>query len=151
LIARTAPIAFVNARLIDPESRYDGPGCVVVAEGVIADVRKTPQLDMGTPDMRVIDCAGAVLAPGLIDLRVKTGEPGAEPKETLKSASRAAAAGGVTSIVVQPDTNPPVDEPAGWCRAGRRWTSRPWSTSCSGAHATSSWCTSIPPARPPAA
>jgi dihydroorotase len=112
LIARAAPTAFVNARLIDPESRYDGPGCVVVAEGVIADVRRTPQLDMGSPDMRVVDCAGAVLAPGLIDLRVKTGEPGAEPKETLKSASRAAAAGGVTSIVVQPDTHPPVDEPA---------------------------------------
>jgi dihydroorotase len=53
-----------------------------------------------------------MLSPGLIDLRVKTGEPGSETKETLKSASRAAAAGGVTSIVVQPDTNPPVDEPA---------------------------------------
>jgi dihydroorotase len=62
--------------------------------------------------MRVVDCSGAVLAPGLIDLRVKTGEPGNEPKETLKSASRAAAAGGVTSIVVQPDTHPTVDEPA---------------------------------------
>ena len=53
-----------------------------------------------------------MLAPGLVDLRVKTGEPGAEPKETLKSAARAAAAGGVTSIVVQPDTDPAVDEPA---------------------------------------
>ena len=50
--------------------------------------------------------------PGLVDLRVKTGEPGAEPKETLKSAARAAAAGGVTSIVVQPDTDPAVDEPS---------------------------------------
>ena len=50
--------------------------------------------------------------PGLIDLRVKTGEPGAEPKETLKSAARAAAAGGVTSIVVQPDTDPVIDDPA---------------------------------------
>ena len=53
-----------------------------------------------------------MLAPGLVDLRVKTGEPGAEPKETLKSAGRAAAAGGVTSIVVQPDTDPAVDEPS---------------------------------------
>jgi dihydroorotase len=111
-MARTAPTAFVNARLIDPESRYDGPGCLVVAEGVIADVQRRPQLDAGSADMKVVDCAGAVLAPGLIDLRVKTGEPGNEPKETLKSASRAAAAGGVTSIVVQPDTHPVVDEPA---------------------------------------
>jgi dihydroorotase len=107
-----APTAFVNARVIDPESRYDGPGCVVVAEGVIADVQRRPHMDGGSPGMKVIDCNGAVLAPGLVDLRVKTGEPGAEPKETLKSASRAAAAGGVTSIVVQPDTHPPVDEPA---------------------------------------
>jgi dihydroorotase len=60
----------------------------------------------------VIDAAGALLCPGLIDLRVKTGEPGSEPKETLKSAARAAAAGGVTSIVVQPDTDPVIDDPA---------------------------------------
>ena len=60
----------------------------------------------------MIDCDGAMLAPGLVDLRVKTGEPGAEPKETLKSAARAAAAGGVTSIVVQPDTDPAIDDPA---------------------------------------
>ncbi|KAK0350996.1 hypothetical protein LTR94_026767, partial [Friedmanniomyces endolithicus] len=56
--------------------------------------------------------AGLCLAPGLIDIRVKTGEPGSEPKETLKSASLAAAAGGVTTIVVQPDTDPAVDDPA---------------------------------------
>jgi dihydroorotase len=111
-MTRSPPIAFVNARLIDPESRYDGPGCLVVSEGVIADVQRRPLMDSGSSQMRVIDCNGAVLAPGLVDLRVKTGEPGAEPKETLKSASRAAAAGGVTSIVVQPDTAPPVDEPA---------------------------------------
>jgi dihydroorotase len=53
-----------------------------------------------------------MLAPGLVDIRVKTGEPGSEPKETLKSAARAAAAGGVTAIVVQPDTDPVVDEPS---------------------------------------
>jgi dihydroorotase len=53
-----------------------------------------------------------LLIPGLVDMRVKTGEPGFEPKETLKSAARAAAAGGVTSIVLQPDTDPVVDEPA---------------------------------------
>jgi len=107
-----SPLAFVNARLIDPESGYDGPGCVVVSEGVIADVQRRPKLEAGSAAMKVVDCSGAMLSPGLVDMRVKTGEPGAEPKETLKSASRAAAAGGVTSIVVQPDTNPPVDEPA---------------------------------------
>jgi dihydroorotase len=62
--------------------------------------------------VRRIDADGALLCPGLIDLRVKTGEPGSEPKETLKSAALAAAAGGVTSIVVQPDTDPVIDDPA---------------------------------------
>jgi len=111
-MARNAPIAFVNARVIDPESGYDGPGCVVVSDGTIADVRQAPGLDSGSADLRVVDCNGAVLAPGLIDCRVKAGEPGAEHKETLASVSRAAAAGGITSIVLQPDTDPPVDQPA---------------------------------------
>jgi dihydroorotase len=84
----------------------------VVSEGVIADVQRRPELGALSADIRVIDCNGAMLAPGLIDLRVKTGEPGNEPKETLKSGSRAAAAGGVTTVVVQPDTDPVIDEPA---------------------------------------
>jgi dihydroorotase len=111
-MARAQPTAFQNARLIDPESRYDGPGALVVSEGVIADVSKARDFSDLSSDVRVIDCAGAMLAPGLIDLRVKTGEPGAETKETLKSAALAAAAGGVTSMVVQPDTDPAVDDPA---------------------------------------
>ena len=106
------PLALVNSRMLDPASGYDGPGCVVVTEGVIAEVRRTPGLDAPSPDLRLYDCGGLALAPGLIDIRVKTGEPGAEPKETLKSASRAAAAGGVTTMVVQPDTDPAIDEPS---------------------------------------
>ncbi len=106
------PIAYVNARLVDPASGWDGLGDLLTSEGVIADVRRGGGFDALSPDVQIVDCSGAVLAPGLIDLRVKTGEPGAEPKETLKSAGRAAAAGGVTSIVVQPDTDPVVDEPA---------------------------------------
>ena len=106
------PTAFVNARLVDPESGYDGPGALVVVEGVIADLMRRPAFSDLSPDIRVVDCNGAMLAPGLVDLRVKTGEPGAEPKETLKSAARAAAAGGVTSMVVQPDTEPAIDDPA---------------------------------------
>ena len=106
------PLAFVNARLVDPESGYDGPGALVVTEGVIADVRRAPLLEAPSPDLQVLDCGGALLIPGLVDLRVKTGEPGAEPKETLKSAARAAAAGGVTTLVLQPDTDPALDDPA---------------------------------------
>ncbi len=62
--------------------------------------------------VEVVDARGLCLSPGLIDIRVKTGEPGFEPKETLKSASLSAAAGGVTTIVIQPDTDPAVDDPA---------------------------------------
>jgi dihydroorotase len=108
----TPEIAFLNARLVDPETGYDGPGSLVTRQGLIAEVGHDPGFADLPPDIRVIDCNGAMLAPGLIDLRVKTGEPGAEPKETLKSAARAAAAGGVTSIVVQPDTDPAVDDPS---------------------------------------
>jgi dihydroorotase len=106
------PIAFVNARLVDPETGYDGPGALIAENGRIAEVTREVGFADLSPDIRQVDCDGAMLAPGLIDLRVKTGEPGAEPKETLKSAARAAAKGGVTSIVVQPDTDPAVDDPS---------------------------------------
>lgn len=105
-------LAFVNARLVDPESGYDGPGCLLAGDGLIQDVQHRATFAGRIEDARVIDCEGAVLAPGLIDLRVRTGEPGAETRETLKSATDAAAAGGVTTIVLQPDTEPSVDEPA---------------------------------------
>jgi dihydroorotase len=106
------PTAFIGARLVDPATGYDGPGSLVTKAGVITDVVHKPALDGLSADLKVVDCAGAMLAPGLVDIRVKTGEPGAETKETLKSAARAAVAGGVTSIVVQPDTDPAVDEPS---------------------------------------
>jgi len=106
------PTAFTNVRLLDPASGYDGPGAVVVTEGVIADVVKGSEPGSLSEDIEAIDGRGALLLPGLVDIRVKTGEPGTETKETLKSAARAAAAGGVTSIVLQPDTHPVVDEPS---------------------------------------
>jgi dihydroorotase len=108
----SAPVAFTNVRLADPASGYDGPGALLVADGVIAEVSQGGALRSIPRDAEVVDGRGALLAPGLVDLRVKTGEPGAETKETLKSAAQAAAAGGVTSIVLQPDTDPVVDEPS---------------------------------------
>ena len=106
------PLLFSNARLVDPEADWDGPGSLLVLDGRIAEVRRG-ETPIEAPDgVHPIDAGGALLAPGLVDLRVKTGEPGAEPKETLKSAALAAAAGGVTSIVVQPDTDPVIDDPS---------------------------------------
>ena len=104
------PTAFVNARLVDPASGWDGPGALLIRDGKIADVAQGGDLGTLSADIDVIDARGAMLAPGLVDIRVKTGEPGAETKETLKSAALAAAAGGVTSIVLQPDTDPVIDE-----------------------------------------
>lgn len=106
------PLAFTDVRLVDPASGWDGPGAVLIADGVIADAAQGGGLGSLSPDVEVVDGRGALLIPGLVDIRVKTGEPGDEPKETLKSAALAAAAGGVTSVVVQPDTNPVVDDPS---------------------------------------
>ncbi|QBX37788.1 dihydroorotase [Brevundimonas sp. S30B] len=105
------PLAIINARLLDPASDYDGPGAVLIADGRIVEVVHG-QATHRPEEAEIIDAQGLCLAPGLIDIRVTTGEPGAEPKETLKSAALSAAAGGVTTIVVQPDAEPAVDDPA---------------------------------------
>lgn len=104
-------LAILNARLLDPATDYDGPGAVLVEDGRIVEVVHGASA-RAADGVEVVDAGGLCLAPGLIDIRVKTGEPGDEPKETLKSASLAAAAGGVTTIVVQPDTDPAIDDPA---------------------------------------
>ncbi len=102
---------FINARLVDPASNRDEPGGLLVRDGVIADLG--PHLRRNAPEnAEVVDCRGHVLCPGLIDAQVFTGEPGAEHRETLKTASHAAAAGGVTTIIVMPDTNPVIDQVA---------------------------------------
>jgi dihydroorotase len=103
--------AFLNARLIDPASGKDEPGGLLVRGGEIADLGN--HLRRNAPERaKVIDCKGHVLCPGLIDMQVFTGEPGQEHRETLKTASQAAAAGGVTTIVVMPDTEPVIDQVA---------------------------------------
>jgi len=105
-------IAFRNARLVDPASGLDVKGGLLVENGRIADVGPRLFNDAEPGDPEVIDCRGLVLAPGLIDARVFTGEPGAEHRESLESASAAAAAGGVTSMIVMPNTDPVIDEPS---------------------------------------
>ena len=105
-------IAFRNARLIDPASGLDVKGGLLVENGKITDVGPRLFNDAEPNDPEVIDCRGLVLAPGLIDCRVFTGEPGGEHRESLESDSKAAAAGGVTSMVVMPNTDPVIDEPS---------------------------------------
>lgn len=103
--------AFINARLIDPASGRDEQGGLVVRGGEIADLGG--HLRRNAPEgATVVDCEGHVLAPGLIDCQVFTGDPGQEHRETLKTASFAAAAGGVTTIICMPDTEPVIDQVA---------------------------------------
>ena len=102
---------FINARLLDPATGRDEPGGLLAKDGKIADLGG--HLRRNAPDGAVVvDCKGHVLSPGLIDMQVFTGEPGTEHRESLRTAGEAAAAGGVTTIVVMPDTDPVIDEVA---------------------------------------
>src|SRR5436190_12928983 len=106
------PILLANARIVDPSRELDDHGYIQCVDGMIRDARRGIRAS-GVPEgTEVIDCRGRVVAPGLVDMRAFVGEPGAEHRETLASASRAAAAGGVTTIVCQPETTPAIDEPA---------------------------------------
>jgi dihydroorotase len=109
---KSGRLAFRNARLIDPSSGLDVKGGLLVENGRIADIGPRLFNDAEPRDPEIIDCHGLVLTPGLIDCRVFTGEPGSEHRESLASASEAAAAGGVTTIVTMPNTNPVIDEPS---------------------------------------
>ncbi len=100
----------VNARLVDPETGYDGPGALRLRGAEIEEVVRGPSPTPG--EGAVIDCEGHALAPGIVDIRVFVGEPGARHRESHRSAGEAAAAGGVTTLVQQPDTAPPIDDPA---------------------------------------
>lgn len=103
---------FHNARIVDPSRGLDERGSVIV-EGKKIAAAGADALNQGAPEgATVIDCAGKAIIPGLIDARVFIGEPGAEHRETIASASHAAAAGGVTSLVMMPDTNPVIDDVA---------------------------------------
>src|ERR1700748_906664 len=112
ITSKSGRIAFKNARLVDPANGLDIKGGLLVENGRIADVGPRLFNDAEPHDPEVIDCRGLLLAPGLIDCRVFTGEPGAEHRESLESASAAAAAGGVTSLIVMPHTEPGIDEPS---------------------------------------
>ncbi|MBR0937756.1 dihydroorotase [Bradyrhizobium jicamae] len=106
------PILLANARVIDPSRDFDGPGDVLIAEGVIRDAKRGIGA-AGVPEgTDVVNCAGKIVAPGLIDMRAFVGEPGASHRETFASASQAAAAGGITTIICQPDTSPVIDNSA---------------------------------------
>ncbi|WP_413203970.1 dihydroorotase [Rhodospirillum sp. A1_3_36] len=112
-VPKPGRVAYVNARLLDPASGLDVPGGLLTegeeiihfGEGLFANGHFPKGAD-------VVDCGGACLAPGLIDMRVQLREPGEEHKESMLSAGRAAVSGGVTSMVCLPNTDPPMDDEA---------------------------------------
>jgi dihydroorotase len=95
-----------NLRLIDPEGLTDDPGSLTLADGLIAALNEP-----APKGAQIIDAQGLCLAPGLIDWGVKIGEPGERHRESFRSAGASAAAGGVTTIIARPDTNPAIDTP----------------------------------------
>ncbi|RME14737.1 MAG: dihydroorotase [Alphaproteobacteria bacterium] len=97
-------ITFTNARLIDPEAGTERLGSLRVENGIIVGCD-------GRPSGEIVDCGGKCLAPGIVDIGVKVGEPGERHKESFRTAGAAAAAGGVTTIVTRPDTTPAIDTP----------------------------------------
>lgn len=123
-------IVFENVRLIDPASGRDETGRLVVRQGRIVACE-----DGSVPEgARVIDGAGAVLCPGLVDMRVALGEPGSEYRESVSSGARAAVAGGITTMAVLPNTSP-------------RSTIQRWFISCASEAKRRGWSRSIPMAR----
>ncbi len=100
---------FTNACLIDPEKGTETRGALLVRDGTIGAI--IPEGEALPEAARSIDCNAKVLAPGIIDIGVKIGEPGERHKESFRSAGLAAAAGGVTTMITRADTIPPIDTP----------------------------------------
>ncbi|WP_114393570.1 dihydroorotase [Oleisolibacter albus] len=111
---------YTNARLLDPASGLDQHGSLLVEGNRIAEMGPGLFPDGVPESIQAVDCAGACLAPGLVDLRAQIGEPGLEHKETIPSASRSAAAGGITALAALPNTDPVIDDVAGLEFVARR-------------------------------
>lgn len=105
----SASFVITNARLLDPQKGEIFPGAVRIKAGKIDKLGLVEMAEHAEPGVQVIDVGGLMLAPALIDLNATAGEPGAEHKESLASLGEAAAAGGVGTALVSPDTEPVID------------------------------------------
>ncbi|GMV06150.1 MAG: dihydroorotase [Gemmatimonadota bacterium] len=105
----SAKVLLRGGRVVDPSQALDRALDVLLVDGSVAEVGEGLA---AAEDARVLECAGLVVTPGLIDVHVHLREPGNEHKETIASGARAAAAGGFTAICAMPNTDPPIDDPA---------------------------------------
>ena len=101
-------ILLKNGHVVDPANDVDSVSDVLILDGKISKVSK--DIVPENEDIEVIDVSGKVVVPGLIDCHVHLREPGYEAKETIETGSRAAARGGFTTIMCEPNTNPPIDD-----------------------------------------
>lgn len=110
---RCMNLLLTDARLIDPEAGTQALGAIRVADGKIATILTRPAEIAAERDrsQNIVRCGGRFLAPGIVDLGVKVCEPGERHKESFRSAGRAAAAAGVTTMITRPDTIPAIDTP----------------------------------------
>ncbi len=109
---REDKVAYVNARVMDPESGLDDNGYVLVTGDTIAEVAAGEFDEGSSSDIEIVDCGGHLLTPGLLDIQVHFREPGQEYKETIETGSKSAAAGGVTTVACMPNTDPVIDDPS---------------------------------------
>ncbi len=102
------PILIRGGRVVDPSQKLDTKLDILISGAAVAE------LGEGLPagDAEVVEAEGMIVAPGLIDLHVHLREPGGEHKETIRSGAASAAAGGFTTVVAMPNTDPPIDNPA---------------------------------------
>ncbi|RTZ75767.1 MAG: dihydroorotase [Gammaproteobacteria bacterium] len=116
-MTETANIHIRGGRLLDPASGTDEELDLFLGEGRVLAIGEAPA---GFQAHQVIDASGQVVCPGLIDLGVYLREPGFEHKATIASETRAAARGGITTLVCMPETDPVIDTPATWELIRRR-------------------------------
>ena len=101
----TPPILLRGGRIVDPSQKLDEQLDLLLVDGVVAALGPSLEVPEGGTSY---DVEGSVVAPGFIDLHVHLREPGDEHKETIASGSRAATAGGFTSVCAMPNTRPPM-------------------------------------------
>lgn len=105
------PLVLKNVRIVDPSRKLDEVGTIIVGHDGLIVASGADAQNQGAPEgAEIRDARGLTAVPGLVDARVFVGEPGAEHRETIASASRAAAAGGITSFIMMPETDPVIDD-----------------------------------------
>ncbi|MGQ2969640.1 MAG: dihydroorotase [Allorhizobium sp.] len=105
------PLVLKNVRIVDPSRTLDEVGTIIVGHDGLIVASGGDAQNQGAPEgAEIRDARGLTAVPGLVDARVFVGEPGSEHRETIASASRAAAAGGITSFIMMPETDPVIDD-----------------------------------------